>query len=466
MFIFILFTLFFMLTTIYFYRGLLFSRRRESESLHREAETKNFLNIFSQSIRDTDDIGRSMMATARYVADLCEAQAVCIYKVEEDTLKVLGFCGAYPPMTKISFSGLVKPKYVLDALRREKIPIGYGLIGGVAKHREPLLIEDALNHPQLTEIQHIVPIQTLMAMPLINDDKLSGVICAINNRRNSRAFSYEQFHRFRFIAKQILIALNITQAYTSLAEQHRISQELSFARKLQASLLPSRFPGWKGYDIYQFSRPAKEVSGDFYDFVQIGENRLLAVVGDVCGKGIPACIVMSMTRTFIRSYTDRFTTLRNLLEEVNASLYKDTDDEMYVTLACCLLDYDKKTVEIARAGHTGVIMNVRNHNRIIYPDGPGLGLMPSEYAEFDTLTLQFTPGVSILLFSDGISEASNDEDTEFGIKRIGEAFETACKEQKLAEFSEDLLREVDIYTGDEDVHQEDDQTLVILHLPE
>lgn len=470
----LLLALLFFLVAVYYYRNFRYSRRREAESLHREAETKNFLNIFSQNIRDTDDIGRSMMATARYVADLCEAQAVCIYKADQETdhhrtvtvLKVLGFCGAYPPMTRLNYSGIVKPKFILDSLRRERIMIGEGIIGRVARDHEPILLEDAVACDELREVQPLVPIQTLMAMPLVDDDNIIGVICAINNKRNNRAFSNEQFHRFRFIAKQILIAINITQVYSSLAEQHRIAQELSFARKLQASLLPSRFPGWKKYEFYNYSRPAKEVSGDFYDFVPVDDHRLLAIVGDVCGKGIPACIVMSMTRTFIRSYINHFTSLRELLEEVNNSLVRDTDDEMYVTLACCLIDSEKNTVEFARAGHTGMLLNVRHHNRIIYPDGPGLGLMPSEYAEFDTLTLQFTPGVSILLFTDGISEASNDEGEEFGIKRIGEIFERVCAEGEQSHFTEKILSAVDAFSGgEEDIHQEDDQTVVLIHLP-
>ncbi len=458
---------FLVIAIFYLSRCLSASHHREIEVMRREAEIKNFMNIYSQTVQNSDDIGRSMMNTARYVADLCEAQAVCIYKVENDnTLRVMGYCGAYPPMTNASLKGFVKPKYILDALRRERIAFGQGLIGAIAASRDPIIIPDATEEPLLRDAQEIVPIQTLMATPLIDDDKVVAVIVAINNKQSSRAFSMEQYHRFRFIAKQVLITLNITQAYASLTEQQRISQELSFARRLQASLLPSKFPMWKGFNIFKTSRPAKEISGDFYDFIKIDKDRLLVVIGDVCGKGIPACIVTSMTRTFIRSYISNFTTLRALIELVNDNLFRDTDDEMYVTLAAALVDSKNNTIELIRCGHLPFIINVRNHNRTLFPEGPGLGLMPTEFTEFDTLQLQFIPGMSVLMFSDGFTEATNERGDELGIPKLGELFAKACAEKTLETFDDQMISFIEAYTGLEDGHQSDDQTFVVIQRPE
>lgn len=443
---------------------LTLARRRVADAMHREADIKNFLNIFSQNIKDLDDVDRAMMLVARHVADLCDAQAVCIYKLEEDQhLRMQGYCGAYPPMLRMSLSGIVKPKYILDTLRRERIPLGHGIIGSVAALLEPIFLEDASNDTRLEDAQMIVPIETLMAVPLINNGRLEGVICAINTKLNNRAFTQEQFSRFKFISKQILIALNIMNAYTSLAKQERISQELHFARALQASMLPSDFPSWKQFDLFQMSRPAKEVSGDFYDFVPIDEDRLLAVVVDVCGKGIPACMVMSMTRTFIHAYAPRFVSMHDFLTELNDNLYRDTEAAMYATMACCLINAKENTVEIARAGHTGIFFHIRNHHRMIFPDGPGLGLMPSSIAEFETITLNFTGEMSILMFTDGFSEATNENDEEFGVEKISEIFNEACLAHTLDTFGEHILHLLDNFTGNAFDNQADDQTFVLIH---
>jgi sigma-B regulation protein RsbU (phosphoserine phosphatase) len=186
----------------------------------------------------------------------------------------------------------------------------------------------------------------MLAVPLINDGKISGVMCAVNNKNAAQPFSQEQFRRFKFIASQVVLAQNMIQVYSTLSEQQRISQELNFARNLQLSLIPKDIPVWGKFQIRAFTRASKEVSGDFYDFVQIDKNRLLVVIGDACGKGIPACMIMAMTRAFIRASIGRFTTLKALLQELNTNLYRDTSEGRYITLACCLIDKEESTIEL------------------------------------------------------------------------------------------------------------------------
>ena len=121
---------------------------------------------------------------------------------------------------------------------------------------------------------------------------------------------------------------------------------------MQRSLLPKTFPVWGNFSVQAFTRASKEVSGDFYDFVQIDDDRLLVVIGDACGKGIPACMIMFMTRSFIRSNIDRFTSLKDLLLELNENLYRDT--EMSVILPGVLsAEQAGHDAGYARGGHTG-----------------------------------------------------------------------------------------------------------------
>ena len=433
-----------------------------NDALHKKAEIGNFLTLFSQNLRTVEEIDNSMNMTARYVADLVESQSLCIFNLEGEFLKAVGISGAFPPLHKSPDYVLTKPRYILESLRREKIKVGEGIIGEVAKNKDSIFLEEAADDHRLADIDSVVPIYTLMAVPMVDQGKVIGVICAVNNRREDRPFSPEQFSRFKFIASQVVLAHNIVEVYSTLSEQQRINQELVFARELQAALLPKKFPEWDQFVVHSFARSAKEVSGDFYDFVEIDQDRLLIVVGDASGKGVPACMIMAMTRSFIRSNIQRFKSLKDMLKELNDNIFRDTDTERFITLACCLLNRKESTIEYARAGHTSMIMYVREHFRKIYPDGSALGLLPSDLADFDTFCFEFTPNMSLLMFTDGITEALSPDEKEYGEKRLAEAFWKSCLQDESPDtITENILKSVDEFTGPV-TSQIDDQTIVII----
>jgi sigma-B regulation protein RsbU (phosphoserine phosphatase) len=433
-------------------------RNKIKDVLHQKAEIGNFLSLFSQSLRDIEEIDSSMNTTARYIADLVEAESVCIYEVKDDYLRASGICGAFPLVHNVSAYVMTKPKYILESLRREKIRLGDGLIGRVGEMREPVLIEEAEEDSRLADYSQTSKVSTVMAVPMVRDAMLTGVICAVNNRQ-SGPFSPEQYSRLRFISSQVILAQNLVKVYRDLSKQQRINQELEFARQLQASLLPESFPVWDQFRVHAFTRSSKEVNGDFYDFVEIDKDRLLIVVGDACGKGIPACMLTAMTRSFIRSAIEHFDTLESFLEEINNNLFRDTDEERFVTLACCILDRKNGLVEYARAGHTELITYTHNHIRKIYPDGSALGILPNELSTFDSFCLEFVPGMAILLFSDGLTEALNAEGEEYGLERLQKSFfESREDGDKPRETIDKILKSVSDFSSE----QVDDQTMVII----
>ncbi len=126
-------------------------RERIKDVLHQKAEIGNFLSLFSHSLRDIEKIDTSMNTTARYIADLVEAESVCIYEVKDNYLFATGISGAYPLIMKASDYMMTKPRYLLEALRQEKVVIGNGLIGRVGEIREPLLIEDTFEDKRLED---------------------------------------------------------------------------------------------------------------------------------------------------------------------------------------------------------------------------------------------------------------------------------------------------------------------------
>lgn len=431
-------------------------------AMHNRAEIGNFLNLFSQNIKTTDEISNWMNVTARYVADLVEAQSVCVFTLENDSLVASGVAGAFPPLHKADAYVMTKPRYILEALRKEHIHVGEGIVGEVALTGADVVIDNPQD-PRIADIDPVSPIDALMAVPMLSEGCVVGVICAVNSKaKDMRPFSSEQLARLKFIAGQAVLAQNIMLVYSHLSEQQRINQELEFARNLQSSLLPKRFPVWGRFMIHAFTRASKEVSGDFYDFVEIDRDRLLVVIGDACGKGIPACMIMAMTRSFIRANSSHFVSMKDFLQNLNDNLYRDTGDGRYITLGICLLDKRESTIEYARAGHTELLVYIRNHIRSINPDGAGLGLLPSDLADCDTICLEFSPDMAVLLFTDGINEAVNPEGEYFGIERIRDVYMKSCIGNDTPEESvSKIMDAVDSFSGNPE-SQADDQTLVII----
>lgn len=403
------------------------NRAKLNDALRQKVEIGNFFELFSRSLRHGDELNESMHLAAQYIGALIMARSVCIYRVRGGRLTVVGVSGCYPlSQTTIMLDEEDGEDAFRRALQEENLALGEGFIGRVAAKRASLLLTDAVHDEQLSEF----PMERLpgqvMAVPICRNGELSGLICAVGSVLWSK-FTHEKLGLLQFSAVQVRLMQDLAESYSARSEQQRLNQELSFARQLQSGLLPEAVPFWDQFGIHALTGSAKEVNGDFYDFVQIDDERMLVVMGDACGKGVPACLLASMARSFIRAAAEHFTTLEALLREVNRNLYRDSDAERFVTLGCCLLDRKHGLMEYARAGHTELVYFIHDHIRRVYPDGTGLGILPDEFATFDTICLEMQPGMSVLLYSDGITEALNFDSEEFGIKRLSDEFQRLCE---------------------------------------
>ncbi len=415
----------------------------------RAREISEFLARFSTGIQGEDGVAGAMRGAARHVAEQIEAEAVVIYEVQDDRLVAIGTWGDY--------SG--RGAEALEAqLRRESTVLGQGFAGGIALRRSAELVSDAACDDRFRG--HSDALRSVMGVPMLREGSCAGVICALNNRGGDlRSFSNSQFERFKLLAHQVLLVHKIAIAYQEISRRDRIDQELNFVRHLQMSLLPGSAPQWGCFSIVASTRSAKEVDGDFYDFVRIDDDRMLVVLGDACGKGMPACMLTAMARSFARSLADNFTTLTDFLRELNKKLHRDIDADRFITVGCCLLDKRNSLLEFGRAGHTDMVTFVHNHIRVFSPEGAALGILPDEFAEFESICIALDPGTSVLLFSDGITEARNASGEEFGIERLTETFRTACEGGMSIRAVLDTITKT---VSEFEQEQDDDQTLVVI----
>ena len=451
------------ITTFVYRNKFLLVRQYLEKANQKNNQLNDFMNFFSESIGKTENFHDVYASIAQHIANITDAKNICIYELQDnDYLLPVGYTKTFPPLNLSKSFVLSKPLYATDSLKQEKIKMGEGIIGETAKNSEGILLEDASNDPRLRSANNITPINSLIAIPMISEDEVCGVICAINTKIN-KPFSLTNYDTLNSMTRLIVQVHNIIKAYSSLSTQQRLSQELEFARLLQTSLLPKDFPDWDPFVIHAFSKSSKEVSGDFYDFVQVDDDRLLVVIGDASGKGIPACMVMAMTRSFIRANLERFTTLEDLLLELNTNLYRDTTAGRFATLACCLLNRKEETVEFARAGHTEMLcFSSKTSIRKINPHGTALGLLPQEIAgDYDAFAFTFKPYYSIMLFTDGLTEATNTKGEEYGIDTLGNIFFESCKSKNSPRKTTEMVLS-DIENFVESQEQLDDQTMVII----
>jgi PAS domain S-box-containing protein len=238
-------------------------------------------------------------------------------------------------------------------------------------------------------------------------------------------------------------------------ERERIEQELRVARMIQHTLLPKSLPELEEHQIAVYYQPAREVGGDFYDFLRLPDGRLGLIVGDVSGKGVPAAIVMAITRTMLRS-AYHLGSPGKILQQVNDDLFPDIPPNVFVTCLAVILDRKTGRLQYANAGHDPPYVRRASGVNKLRATGMPLGLMPDMTYEQKEITLE--PGESILLYSDGLAEAHNPHREMFGFPRI-ERFISSHSEG--ATLIDSLLAELERFTG-EGWEQEDDITLLML----
>lgn len=221
------------------------------------------------------------------------------------------------------------------------------------------------------------------------------------------------------------------------AERERISTELNIAAHIQFSMLPRVFPKRKEFDIYATMTPAKEVGGDFYDFLFIDENRLAVVMADVSGKGVPAAMFMMISKLLIKSAAQSGLSPKEVLEKVNRQLCESNEAEMFVTVWLGILDIRTGKLCCANAGHEYPALRRRDGRFELYPDAHGFVLAGMDNMKYQQYELQLSEGDTIFVYTDGVTEATNAQQELYGTEGM-----LAALNKKMQVYGRDLLDEV------------------------
>ncbi|HEX8898377.1 MAG TPA: GAF domain-containing SpoIIE family protein phosphatase, partial [Chthoniobacterales bacterium] len=420
---------------------------------------------FTETIRAAD-LHRLLVEGAARVLD---AQGGALYMMERAGGKLAPafISKGCPPFidvpTHILQQAAANSAALESYLRLHAIAPGEGIIGRVWQTREPVLLTDLANAPELAGLRGTsLGAASVMVTPLLYGKQNMGVL-ALGNGPSSPSFTQSDFVVFKSIAEQSAFALYNAIIYSEANEKKRLDHDLEIARDIQRILLPSEAPVIPGFEISGLNIPARHVSGDYFDYLEVDKDKLGVAIADVSGKGVPASIIMAICRSVLRSQATGNPSPADVLQKVNRQLYPDIKEDMFISMAYTILDHTSGTVTLCRAGHDAPIL-FDHETRIASPvKPPGMVVGIDSGSVFDRITGDFLLSLKrddcLLLYTDGVTEALDANGDEFGAERMIECVRTSAPEGAPAIITR-IIDELRAFVGAQP--QNDDITLIAI----
>jgi sigma-B regulation protein RsbU (phosphoserine phosphatase) len=402
---------------------------------------------------------------------LCSgALSACIFeRTERNTLRAVAVEGLFPPHRPLSDQAKSKlttrAKFIEQVLTSEEFPVGDGIVGRVALSRRGELLADAAVDPNI--VKHDDPalaVRSVIAVPLAFRDRFFGVL-AVTNPVDDQPFSPADFTLVASLAEQAALALHNAEFLHLQLEKKQLDLDLALASSIQQMLLPRAAPSVAGLDLAARYSPSQKIGGDLYDLIPLASTRLGVVVADVSGKGIPASLLMAICRTNLRQIAPRYASPARALVELNRVLGEDMHSGLFVTMLYAVIDTATNTVTFARAGHELPLIARQDQVSGVYTtefvgsEGMPLGLVPDQM--FSSIIADrieaFGPGDVCVLYTDGITEAPNEDLKEFSGARLADTVRL-LRNRPAAEINNGVLDAVNRFAGSG--AQRDDLTLV------
>jgi sigma-B regulation protein RsbU (phosphoserine phosphatase) len=297
-----------------------------------------------------------------------------------------------------------------------------------------------------------------LAAPLI----LEGGTIGVFNIESNFEDAYHEGHLaiVSGFASQAAVAVQRAQLAKERMDRRRLEKELAIAREIQLSFLPKKSPEIPGFDLAGTALPHAEVGGDYYDFINVSQNRVGLAIADVSGKGIPAALLMAGFRMSLLAEIRNEFAIRAIMRKVNSLLNESTERHKFVTAFYGVLDYRNRVLIFSNAGHNPPIL-FRSDGTIEYlmEGGLALGVLPD--ALYEERPVAILPGDVLLLYTDGVSEAESeaDEGEQFGRERIEDSIRNRIT-RSAQDIVDGLVEDVRVFSGERG--QTDDLTLMVV----
>lgn len=297
-------------------------------------------------------------------------------------------------------------------------------------------------------------------VPMVFQDNVIGLM-NLGEKKSGKLFNSEDIDLLRTLANQGAVAIENARLFQENLEKQRMEEELSIARDLQMSMLPPSCPEMEHIGIAASCVPAKEVGGDFYDFIEEDDERVGIVIGDVTGKSVSGALVMSASRSIFRILSGEHLDIGRMMVKANSRLKKDITKGMFVALLYATLSPRERTLRLCSAGQTQPVLfsSKTGEASLVETEGDAFPLGVIDDADYQETRLQLEPGDKVVLYTDGIVEAMNGQEEMFGFDRLLEVVRDA-KSLSAEALLHAITEKVNDFAGT--AKQHDDLTLIVL----
>ena len=417
------------------------SLQEENRRLKRAVEELSIINDLARAIGASLDSQEIMSTIVRRSLRAVNAEQGVITLVEQEAAD--------------SMKTLVRQ--MGSSSKHEQFHLNQTLLGWMHLNKKPLLMSDPRNDSRFRGVTWDESITSLICVPLMIKSELKGVL-TIYNKKGGNAFTDGDQRLLAIIAGQSAQIVENARLNEREKQLLKMQEEVRLAAKIQGDLLPKSAPTIAGYDIAGKSTPAQLIGGDYFDFIPIDEHRLGICLGDVSGKGLPASLLMANTQATLRGQTMLTSSAKECIARSNKLLFQSTSSEKFVTLFYGIVDTSQHQLCFTNAGHDNpYVFSGNGEARRLQTGGVALSILEEFPFEDETVTLQ--QGDLLVICSDGITEAMNPSQEQFGDARLEEVIRQH-RSSKAVDLIDRIIDAVKSHAGK--APQMDDMTLVVV----
>jgi serine phosphatase RsbU (regulator of sigma subunit) len=428
----------------------------------------SMLNDISSSVKNIASVSYTLERILQTINETLNVEGAAVFTLVakgSDQQQVLSYSqsdGLFWPMHSEAAEVFARQAAAREHLRNTTFKIGEGLVGRVAQRQNTYALDRQGNPEEMKALGlNTRVIRNVLAVPLRVKEQVLGVLI-VQNHREETSFGPNEMHLLRALADQAAISINNARMYSELAHTDRLRQEMRIASDVQRQSLPQKIPKVENLSISAFIRPAMEVGGDYYDFLETHSTDLGIVIGDVAGKGIPAGMMMVIARTVLEIVAREADQCRDIVIQFSKEMYPKMHRGQFMTLNYLQWNSDERRLTFAAAGHEHLLWYHGESGEVerIKAGGIAVGLLddPAEYIKQRDLIAG--PKDVFMLYTDGITEARDQGTGQFGLDRLEDSLRTHAILGDPDSISRAVIADVQAFTKGAD--QYDDMTLLIL----
>ena len=414
-----------------------------SERMTRMLNEMGTLHEITHALESSDNLDTLLKYIMQKSHSIMNAESASLMLVIEET-------------NELEFKIVLGPK--ATKVKPFRLPIGKGISGWVAETGKPVLIPDCYSDPRFDpsfDKRSGYYTRTMLTVPMIYKSKTLGVMSVIN-RMDGKPFDENDQILFTIFASQAALSIENARLLHAAIEKERLDKELQVASEIQRLLIPQSIPESDYLETAAEYIPCKEVGGDFYDIIKLDDQRFIFVVADVSGKGIPGAMVVSNMQATLRAFLQYSADLKSVVSKLNEVIIRQTTSDRYITFFIGIYDHSSQQLKYINAGHNPPVLVSKNGEITeLRTGGVFIGYLPWDY---ESASVPFVKGDTLVLYTDGLVEAMNKNEDEFEFDRLKEILKKHHTENSKTLLNR-IFKQVKKHIGSNPM--EDDFTLLV-----